>query len=377
MDLPSTPVLAFEWGTFFMDNALWVTIVLILGVAIIGAFVRERKKDKCLKFFNRFTTTMVRVGNKVAWGRLKVFSKGLELVFHKPHRDNGLVKTSFLMYEAEQKDLIGLFRYHDQLGPKNRQRRLGQLRRQFRPGLVSRTWRRLRNIFNTLRDALNKAIGAMVGQAAKMNPSSSVLTKGSSQVTEIGSLALDTVANAYEPILEQLIGQPVIMELVDPNDASRCIEYEGFLADYTLNFICVMNIRATCRERLAAAAQRGDVFEGGVQCLRSGKRMTVTNSLDMSVTVTGPDGTRAVVAQDGSHEVALQLDENGQPAGEVVLEMTRNFDIVAPRKVAIVRHASGATLADPIAQAEAAAKVEATPEEIRKEKREEEALNES
>jgi hypothetical protein len=48
----------------------------------------------------------------------------------------------------------------------------------------------VRNLINTLRDAFNAAIGAVVGQYQRMNPASAVLATQAGSVTQIGQTLL-------------------------------------------------------------------------------------------------------------------------------------------------------------------------------------------
>ena len=63
-------------------------------------------------------------------------------------------------------------------------------------------------------------------------------------MTQIGQTLLGKfAANAYEPLLEQYIGQPVILDVVDPiNPNNATVQYAGYLADYTRQFIAVFNV---------------------------------------------------------------------------------------------------------------------------------------
>src|SRR5204863_2701320 len=97
-----------------------------------------------------------------------------------------------------------------------------------------------------LRDAFNAAIGAVIGQYQRMNPAFSLQAES---VSQIGQTLVGKFANAYEPLLEQYIGQPVILDVADPIDPNNAtVEYAGYLADYTQNFIAVFNVEHRCGE---------------------------------------------------------------------------------------------------------------------------------
>jgi hypothetical protein len=88
----------------------------------------------------------------------------------------------------------------------------------------------------------------VVTQYQRANPATGALlsTQGSS-VQSIGQTILGRFANAYEPLLEQYIGQAVILEVADPlNPNNASVEFTGYLADYTQNNIALFNVNHTC-----------------------------------------------------------------------------------------------------------------------------------
>src|SRR5687767_6953260 len=153
------------------------------------------------------------------------------------------------MYQHEiETQLLSVLRYHDELSPAQQQLRSKQIEATFNPSFWRRAWRTIRNFVNTLRDAFNAAIGAVVGQYQRMNPTSVVLSTQAGSVTQLGqTLVGKFAANAYEPLLEQYIGQPVILDVSDPiNPNNATVEYTGYLADYTQQFIAVFNVKHAC-----------------------------------------------------------------------------------------------------------------------------------
>src|SRR5688500_5382449 len=180
----------------------YITLGIIFLTAIITTVATKWARDKCLKFFHGYHVTLERGRGQTIWGRLKVFSTGVEVVYDHPFVDpRGRKKTSFLMYQHEiDAQLLGLLRYHEELAPAQQHARSKQIESTFNPGFWRRTWRMIRNFVNTLRDAFNAAIGAVVGQYQRMNPSSAVLASQAGSVTQIGqTLVGKFAANAYEP----------------------------------------------------------------------------------------------------------------------------------------------------------------------------------
>src|SRR5205085_10254918 len=141
----------------------------------------------CLKMMTGFQLTLERIRGQTLWGQLKVFSQGIEVVYDPPFVDpRGRKKTSYIIYGAElDMQLLSLLRYHDELNEDQRRNRQRQINATFNPGPTRRMWRKVRNFVNTLRDAFNAAIGAVVNQYQRVNPASAVLSQ-SGAVTQLG-----------------------------------------------------------------------------------------------------------------------------------------------------------------------------------------------
>src|SRR4051794_38782829 len=231
----------------------YVTLLFIFLTAIVTTVFTKWARDKCLKMFHHYHVTLERVRGQTSWGRLRVFSTGVEIVYDHPYVDHrGRKKTSYLMYQLElDQQLLSVLRYHDELDPEHQKRRLKQVHRTFNPGPARRFARSVRNFVNTLRDAFNAAIGAVIGQYQRMNPTSVVLGSQGQSVTQIGQTLLGRFANAYEPLLEQYIGRSVILDVVDPiNPNNATVQYSGYLADYTQQFIAVFNVEHRTAEEV-------------------------------------------------------------------------------------------------------------------------------
>ena len=75
-------------------DALTITIVFIILSTFVAAFVRGRKRDKCLRDFAGYMVTLEDVSGKTIWGRLRVENTGLELVYSTRHEDkDGHIET--------------------------------------------------------------------------------------------------------------------------------------------------------------------------------------------------------------------------------------------------------------------------------------------
>jgi hypothetical protein len=347
----------------------YFTLLFIFLTAIITAVATKWARDKCLKFFHGFHVTLERSRGQTIWGQLKVFSSGVEICYDHPFVDaRGRKKTSYLIYSQElDQQLLSVLRYHDELSDEQKQCRQRQIDGTFNPGPLRRMWRAIRNFVNTLRDAFNAAIGAVVTQYQRVNPASAVLSQGT-QVTQIGQTLLGRFANAYEPLLEQYIGQPVILDVADPiNPNNATVEYTGYLADYTQQFIAVFNVEHKCGEVVTVTLP--DVGEGpplpplpgpplpgapppllpppekvehDLAIRIDGLRMKIQNTRHEPVVIRRLEREGFEPVEFGMVIPSMgQLDLPARDArgGKLTVEIVRCLDVIAPRRFATVRHA--------------------------------------
>jgi hypothetical protein len=347
-----------------------ITLALIFITAIITTVATKWSRDKCLKFFNRYHVTLERVRGQTTWGMLKVFSSGIEIVYDHPYVDHrGQRKTSFLIYQQElDQQMLSLLRYHDELEPDAQKRRIKQVHSTFNPGPIKRMWRGIRNFVNTLRDAFNTAIGAAVGQYQRMNPAAAALGAQAGSVTTIGQTLLGKFANAFEPLLEQYIGQPVILEVADPvNPNNATVQYAGYLADYTQSFVAIFNVEHKTGQEVwleLPDLEKGDALpplppppppgapapvlpppmklEHDLAVRIDGRRFKIQNTRIEPVVVRRierpgfePLEIGMVIPSNGT----LDLPARDARGGKLFCEIIRCLDVIAPRKFATIRHA--------------------------------------
>ena len=348
----------------------YVTILFIFLTAIVTAVATKWSRDKCLKLLHHYHVTLERVRGQTSWGKLRVFSTGVEIVYDNPYVDHrGRRKTSYLIYQQElDAQVLTVLRYHDELDAAQQKQRLRQVHKTFNPGPIRRFGRGVRNVVNTLRDAFNAAIGAVVGQYQRMNPGSMIVGTQGQSVTQIGQTLLGRFANAYEPLLEQYIGRPVILDVADainPNNAT--VQYAGYLADYTQQFIAVFNVNHKAEQEMAVTLpdqEWGEPLpplpgppppgapapvlppplkvEHELAIRLDGSRVRIMNTRYEPVVV-----RRLERAGFEPHEMGMVIPPSGTldlPArdargGKLYVEVVRCLDVVAPRKYATVRHA--------------------------------------
>jgi hypothetical protein len=353
------------------STIFFLTLLFVFATAIITTIITKWSKDKCLKFFHGYHVTVERNRGNAIWGDLKVFSAGVELVFDHPYTDyRGQKKSSFLIYQQELDQMVlTILRYHDELQPHYQERRRRHVLRTFNPGPLRRMWRDIRNLINMLRDAFNAAIGAAVGQYQRLNPASAIIGSQAGSVTQIGQTLIGKFAgNAFEPLLEQYIGQPVILEVADPLDPNnQTVQYTGYLADYTQNFIAIFNVEHLRGKELCVNlpdVESGEripplppppapgappiilppplAIEHEIEVRIDGHRMLIHNTRDEAVVMHRleregfePLKFGVVIPVHGT----LDLPARDARGGKLFVEVIRCLDVVAPRKFATVRNA--------------------------------------
>lgn len=327
---------------FLLANPFGIILTLVFLTAIVGAFAAARKRDRCLTKFHNFPVTIVPRAGGAVWGRLRVYSKALELLYDGA--SGPLAKRSFLFYEAELPGLLAVYRFKDRLRGDETATLLKQVRRVTNPLVGSRIWRWMRNVVNTFRDAIVQSLGMTVQQAAKVAPMP-ILTTGGSQVASIGTMILGTTANAYEPMLERHIGHSVVLNLINPADPEkRILEFHGCLGEYSTQYVLLVKARRTFSERVSPGGTGARIMEGTVKVTRADGQLHVENQSAVPVEITalewGQASHKVGQAVPAGGEADLPLPPDFPADGAAVISYTRQFDLLTPRTCGIVRHAS-------------------------------------
>jgi hypothetical protein len=196
-------------------------------------------------------------------------------------------------------------------------------------------------------------------------------TQGQS-VTQIGQTLLGRFANAYEPLLEQYIGRPVILDVADPiNPNNATVQNAGYLADKTQQYIAVFNVEHRTAEEVTVDlpdAEWGEPLpplpgppppgapapalppplksEHDLSVRLDGPRVRIMNNRHEPVVVRRlerrgfePLELGMVIPPSGT----LDLPARDARGGRLFCEIVRCLDVVAPRKYATVRHAGELT----------------------------------
>ena len=229
-----------------MPDTFAITIVSIIIFTVVGAFIRGRIRDKCLKDFSEDLVTLEETTGKIIWGKLNVENTGLELIYPTKHKDKkGHIETSYILYKHEYPNLQALIRYHDELDEQRKKEREEELKRAYHPPALRRLKRRIQNFFKTARDSVMEVMNLLIGQAKRTAPGGAILTSQDKYISQTKQELMGSIKTSFEPLLERHIGKRVVLELTK---GGKIFEYPGVLKDYTTEFIGVMDVEYRIKE---------------------------------------------------------------------------------------------------------------------------------
>jgi hypothetical protein len=347
-------------NTGLMNNLFWATVFVIFLITIVTALLRRLAKDKALKLLHEYHTAIFHEQRVTAWGDLWVFSQGVELLFDEPFKTRrGLVKTSALLYDDEFAGLVAFTRSVHGLTDAERHERHEQIRRTFQPNFYHRSRRGLRNLVNTMRDAISKTASLVIGRMATPAAGSAgaVISTQAGDINALTGSVIHLAANAYEPILERYIGKAVVVEIAVPQlpgmvppppGMANTVEFPGYLVDYTARFLAVFNVHHTPVETIEITLEPGKPPVPEVADLK----FTLSPETTV-VACTGRDAfvLRTLCCGKNMSDLGVAMIPGTQVTffpieGKTVIkvERTRQIDLVVPRSRARVHFAS---VADP------------------------------
>lgn len=214
----------------------WLPMALLFIAATIAA---RRKRDRCLKYFNREPVMILMQSGKWLWGRFIAYPKAIELVFEKPEKDgSGHTKASYVMYTPEVDGIKEILQPPPKAGSKEYERWQKEIKRIANPSLFRRLRRWVWNVFNTLRDAISQSLEMVIGSMKKATPIGKV-SGADKRAGEIGNTLLGTVPNSYEPVLEKYLCKQVIVEMLEDGVV---IEFAGLLQEYSGKYLLLRNV---------------------------------------------------------------------------------------------------------------------------------------
>ena len=217
----------------------WLPMLLLFIAATVTAIATRRKRDRCLKYFNREPVMILMESGKWLWGRFNAYPKAMELVFEHPEIDeSGCRKASYVLYTPEIDGMKKMIQPPPRAGTPEHKKWEQEILRIANPSLIRRLRRWIWNMFNTLRDAVSQSLGMLIGSMKKSTPVGKV-AGADKRAGEIGNTLLGTVPNAYEPVLEKYLSKQVIVEMLEDG---RVVEFAGLLQEYSGKYLLLRNV---------------------------------------------------------------------------------------------------------------------------------------
>ena len=306
-----------------MDKVLFFSILLVFVGAFIGSVMQHRRLDRVLKDLRGFHVTAKLDSGKRVWGRVHLFANAIEFIFSRPYTNRrGNLLTSFIIFSEQMNDIEVIYRFHDELTPKNQKRRLKEIERTKHPGIFRRMNRSLRNFMVSFREAIDESIGLLLSRVQK-KASTSLLKGQEDYLKKIRHGAIGIVSTAaYDPVMEHYINHRVVVE-AGKVDGQR-IEYAGVLKEYSTGWISILDCYLGSENNLPLSdasrlmMQRKMDFHIVVTQREVNEEMRV----DMTLRITNRDSQNiAIWHVEGPDDFSHEVDEMLAPGETLSIEL--------------------------------------------------------
>ena len=231
-----------------MDTlAFWLPLFLLFFSALLGALIKRRSCDHCLKKFAGKEVLIELDSEHWISGELQVFAQGIELImpdekvtpFSSVHsriiHSSEVEKIPLFIRQAPDPDTRSGVEWH-----KEREKLLN-------PPFFKCFQRASLNSYNMLRDSFAQALKAIVGTVSK-DTRLGKTKDADKRLLDMQNNLTDMVPNAWEPILEKYRGRVVAVE----RKSSTGEVYEsGILEDYSNRFLLLRDVKISDPEILS------------------------------------------------------------------------------------------------------------------------------
>jgi hypothetical protein len=321
-----------------LQNPLLVTLLIMVGGALVSGYLKGRTKDRCLNGFAGYHVTLEKLDGRLVWGDMVLHSTGIELIYRSDVQDEHHVETSYIMYRDEFPQIQAIYRYCDKMDSEQWERRNRDLQHTFHPGFVRRLQRRSRNFMNLMSDSLSQAIGILVGQ---IQSSTQSFTSGSQDyLSQVGQNIIGYVGTKYDPLLERYVGTKVVVEVTEDGTV---YEHIGVLKDYTADFLEILDVHYPNQTAVEVRDQEDCCEEQNLRVVRNEDSLHVTNIGETSMLLqrlrVGEQIKPLNAVLDKDDEVELHLPDGMAGAiAKLDVKVVRQLDWILPRAHALIRH---------------------------------------
>ncbi len=320
-----------------IDWSFIITLGVIVFTALLGAWMRARHEDRCLRDFDGYRVTVERDGHGIIWGDLRVHPTGVELVYAVDVQDDGHMETSYIYYKDEFGDLHAIYRHARDLTPELQARRARSVERSLHPGLFRRARRSLRNFLSTAADSFADALTMTMGRmrikgAAVMTDTSQTYMRG------ISKDVFGYVGTSFDPLLEQYIGTRVVIEMVEDGVVH---EHSGVFKEYSADFLELLDVYYPLPHEVNLDGKTEVQIADKVTIILGDEELRVCNKADQPQHLerieVGETETELNAILPGGEEMVVPIAAEGQ-AINLHIRIASRLDMIVPRSSALIRH---------------------------------------
>ncbi len=320
-----------------IDWSFIITLGVIVFTALLGAWMRARHEDRCLKDFDGYRVTVERDGSRIVWGDMKVHPTGVELIYGVDVKDEGHMETSYIYYKDEYGDLHAIYRHARDLTPELQARRARSVERSLHPGLFRRARRSLRNFLSTAADSFADALTMTMG---RMRHKGTALMTDTSQ-TYMRGISKDVfgyVGTNFDPLLEQYIGTRVVMEMVEDGVIH---EHSGVFKEYSADFLEILDVYYPLPQEVALDGETEYRIADKIAITLDDKQLRVHNQADQPQYLerieVGEQQMELNAILPAGEELVAPVVAEGQ-AVTLYMRVASRLDMIVPRAGALIRH---------------------------------------
>ena len=226
-----------------MDSLFLLTIGFIFLGALLSNVMKWSNKDRVLKDIHDFHSTIEMQGGKKVWGRTHVFANGMELHFSRSATSaTGDPINSFIFYGDDIDKIRTIYRNHGELSKEKQLLRTKEVARVSHPDLIHKASRKIRIFFNVFNDAIGEALNVFLSRMKGSKAGGGVLGSQGDYIKKMGTTALSSSGNEFDPILESYINRRVGVVVKDEHGEG---EYCGFLKEYSSAWLSILDCTVT------------------------------------------------------------------------------------------------------------------------------------
>ena len=209
------------------------TILVLIGVSVVAAALRARRKDRCMKWFDGQDVTLYGLEAEPVSGQLEVESNAYIVTYDDASRP----QANEIFYASEWESMAWLERVSVNLDVNQAKARVKRMRKAVRPGLFVRMSRDIRILLNSAKDTVLEILSALMAATRKATPIKR-MGDDAAMLDKIKKEGGETLtAYAHEPVWERYRGQKVILEALNGSG----LGFEGILVEYSQSYILLFD----------------------------------------------------------------------------------------------------------------------------------------